>query len=287
MGLGDAHRFGSVRPPARHAEGVRDDAGSGLELVDKTWLQLADQLGQEIDGHHRSLRNVGDKHVALHEAHALANTRARGVFARGFDEPGIELDAKPARAELARGGDDDAPITRAEVDDQVLGAGSGQLEHALDDVAGRGDERRPPVGLVRGGAERPAEGDDDSAMPDHAPTVAQKKSPALAGRVSIEGAYFLASDLVVSDLALASAVFAFDLALAFFSPLVFFFSPLAALSLAGAVSFFASVPAGALEGVSDLGACANAVNANAEATNVTSSFFNMEVSYPDSDPTRI
>jgi hypothetical protein len=29
------------------------------------------------------------------------------------------------------------------------------------------------------------------------------------------------------------------------------------------------------------------VNANAEATNVTSSFFNMEVSYPDSDPTRI
>jgi hypothetical protein len=41
-------------------------------------------------------------------------------------------------------------------------------------------------------------------------------------------------------------------------------------------SFFASLPeAGAVGAVSDLGACANAVNANADATTVTSNFLSI------------
>src|SRR5947207_5828669 len=76
---------------------------------------------------------------------------------------------------------------------------------------------------------------------------------------------------------LASSAFALPLPLAFFSPLaaLAFFSPLAGLVL----SFLASAPAGALGAVSDFGACANAVNANAEAINATSSFFMGDVSW--------
>src|SRR2546430_10057454 len=81
---------------------------------------------------------------------------------------------------------------------------------------------------------------------------------------------------------LASSAFALPLplVLAFFSPLAFF-STLAVLS------FFASVLAGALGAVSDLGACANAVNANAEAINATSSFFIAGSCLQKYDPMRI
>src|SRR5882672_3658096 len=83
---------------------------------------------------------------------------------------------------------------------------------------------------------------------------------------------------------LASSAFALPLpfALAFFSPLAFL-AGLASAFGAGVASFFASVPAGALGAVSDFGACANAVNANAEAINATSSFF-IGVLSPVSDP---
>src|SRR5437763_16447684 len=81
---------------------------------------------------------------------------------------------------------------------------------------------------------------------------------------------------------LASSAFALPLplALAFFSPFAFF-SPL------GVLSFFASVLAGALGAVSDLGACANAVTANAEAIITASSFFIAGSCLQKSDPMRI
>src|SRR6185295_1671734 len=95
---------------------------------------------------------------------------------------------------------------------------------------------------------------------------APKKSPACAGLVASSfGAYFLASSLFALPLPLA---FFSPLALAFFSPLVGFASAFGA----EVASFLASVAAGALGAVSDFGAWANAVAANAEAINVTSSF---------------
>src|SRR3954471_3450852 len=66
--------------------------------------------------------------------------------------------------------------------------------------------------------------------------------------------------------------------------LVSFLASAFALALAFLVSdfllsaFFVSVAAGALGAVSDFGACANALNANTEATSVTTSFCSMGTS---------
>src|SRR3954451_10106405 len=97
-----------------------------------------------------------------------------------------------------------------------------------------------------------------------------KKSPAGAGLLSWREPYFLASSLFALG-ALASSVFALPLDLDFFSPLdLAFFSPLAAF-----LSIFSDLVA-AGEVVSDFGACAKAVSANAEAMRVTMSFFSIK-----------
>src|SRR5918911_3493579 len=90
-------------------------------------------------------------------------------------------------------------------------------------------------------------------------TVGEKKPGACAGLRSRPEAYFVAWSLFALPLLLF-----FE---AFLSARAFFLSAF--------VSFFASVPACALGAVSDFGAWANALNANAEATNIATSFLSM------------
>src|SRR5689334_14876708 len=100
----------------------------------------------------------------------------------------------------------------------------------------------------------------------------QKKSPARAGLDFPNEAYFLVSSAFLSLFALP-----LPLALAFFSPFAFF---------AGfAWSFLVSVDGG----VDGVGAWANAVNANVEATRIASSFLSMGILllYRKRDPVRI
>ena len=151
MALRDAHGLAAVRRPARHGERVRHDARARRELVDEARLQLLHQRGQQVDRYYRCPGNVGGQHVALHEARPGRNLCQLSILARLLDQRAVELDAEAARAELLRRGDDDAAVARAEVDHQVVGTRLGHLQHALDNVGRRGDERRPPLVSVRGG----------------------------------------------------------------------------------------------------------------------------------------
>src|SRR5207253_8105061 len=115
-------------------------------------------------------------------------------------------------------------------------------------------------------ARRAGEGDEEQAEKrSHRETLAKKKEPgSRRARFSERRAYFFASSLFALPL---------PLALAFFSPLAFFLSPLAGF----AWSFFASAADGALGVVSDFGAWANAVNANAEAISIATSFLSIRI----------
>jgi hypothetical protein len=120
---------------------VRHNARSRPQLVEKTWLQPIDEPGQQVDRHHAGLRQIRGEHVALHEAHAVGDTSLPRALARLLHQGRVELDPQAARAEVAGRGDDDPAIAGAQIDHQVCGARAGQLEHALDDLVGGGDER--------------------------------------------------------------------------------------------------------------------------------------------------
>src|SRR4029077_20617410 len=94
---------------------------------------------------------------------------------------GVELDAKPARAVFTRRGNDDAPVARAEIRHEVARARAGELQHALDDFSGRGDEWDAPVGLV--GMRESGPGEKEGQEDAQRGNSNAKKSPA-CGRAS-------------------------------------------------------------------------------------------------------
>jgi hypothetical protein len=80
---------------------------------------------------------------------ARAPTPARCAISRDFAELRIDFHAEAARAEYLRRGDHDAAVPRAEVDDEIVRAGTRKRQHALDHVVRRGDEGRAPLVLLR------------------------------------------------------------------------------------------------------------------------------------------
>ena len=115
MRFREPQRLAGVRPPAGHAEGVRDDARSGLERREKARLQVANQLWQQVHRDDARRGEIGRQHIALDEAHALADAGAARVVARGSDQVRVQLDAEATRAEAARRRNDDAAVARAEI----------------------------------------------------------------------------------------------------------------------------------------------------------------------------
>ena len=71
----------------------------------------------------------------------LADVRLPRAFLALVDEVVVELDADRARAELARGGDHDAPVARAQVVDDVVRADAREPQHLVDDDLRRRHER--------------------------------------------------------------------------------------------------------------------------------------------------
>jgi hypothetical protein len=83
-------------------------------------------------GEHRGLADVGVEQIAREKERALGDAglaRRRDAL---LDQAGIELDTEAARAQSLRGGDDDAPVTRTEIDQEIVRAHPGQLEHFVD-----------------------------------------------------------------------------------------------------------------------------------------------------------
>jgi hypothetical protein len=98
--------------------------------------------------------------VARDEARPPGHARLRRPSLRLRDERAIDVHAERACAELSCRRDDDAPIARAEVDDQVARTDLGEREHLLDDLM-----RRRHVGVVEdlalGGGLRPRRAERD------------------------------------------------------------------------------------------------------------------------------
>jgi hypothetical protein len=121
----------------------------GPQLAGEALLQLADQAREQVDGDDARLGEIRREHVALHEGHAIGDARGARILARLVHQALVELDAKAARAELARRHDDDAAVARAEVGDEIVAACARELEHPLHHLLGCGDERHLPLDFLR------------------------------------------------------------------------------------------------------------------------------------------
>ncbi len=110
------------------------------------------------------LRKIGLEQIALIELHLVGHFRFARILVRFGDARGIEVDAEAARAVLPRRGDDDAPVSRAQVDEIILRPDLCHFEHAIDDVLRRRHVRNRCVG-GHGGRGRECRCDQDRAAP--------------------------------------------------------------------------------------------------------------------------
>ena len=111
------------------AERVGDDTRAGLE-VGELVAELQQIVGQQEERQHRGLLELGRVHVALLERRLVADAGLRRVAPGELDHVRVELDAERARAAPGRG-NDVAPITGSEIDDEVLRRDLGHVEHLL------------------------------------------------------------------------------------------------------------------------------------------------------------
>ena len=131
------HLDGPERLPVAHVEIVRDDACTRPQLAHELRPQSLIHVVRQIERHDSGVREVGLEQVVGAKRHPVADAGLPRQLRAVRHQPGIDLDADPARAEITRGRDHDTPVARAQVVDDVVGLDAGELQHLGDDV-GRG-----------------------------------------------------------------------------------------------------------------------------------------------------
>ena len=124
-----------VGVPSMNPEGVRHDAGAGLEgeeLVAQP-VKIAGQQKQREDG---GVREIGREHVAFDEDRRVADALFDCRALRESHHVRVVLDAASPGAPLGRR-DDVASVSGPRIDDEILGRDTGHVEHLVHDHRGR------------------------------------------------------------------------------------------------------------------------------------------------------
>ena len=121
-----------LRRPVSKVEPVRDDARSGPELGQQPRSEPPVHFGEEKQGDHRGFAQIGAKQVLLAKLDQALDSSLAGVAARALDHASVEVDPDAARAVIPRGGDRDAAIAGAKVEDDVGLRHAGKPKHRLD-----------------------------------------------------------------------------------------------------------------------------------------------------------
>ena len=119
---------------------MRHDARAGLQREEPR-AQLQVHVGKEIERHDGRLREIGLEKILLAEFRARFHARQLRVVAAPLHQAGHDLHAQPARPELLRRGDHDAPVAGAQVDHVILRTHAREPQHRKGHIVGRGDER--------------------------------------------------------------------------------------------------------------------------------------------------
>src|SRR5581483_2931478 len=115
----------------------------------RPWAQLSFQDGTKLLVHpspekqrdHGGGTHTGREDIFLEDFHAPIKAKLLDAFLGFFREPGVNLDAHGARAELLGRHDDDATVAGAKVINDIVGAHLCDLKHLFDDGPGSGDVR--------------------------------------------------------------------------------------------------------------------------------------------------
>ena len=184
-----------------------DDAGAALELALQLRAHREVHLGREKEHDHCCVANVCHEEIFVQKPDAIDDVCLTRVLPAFGDAQGIDIDTDAARAELARRGDDDAPVAAPEVVHHVAGVHLGQPQHGVHHLhrrglvahVGRAQDRRGHRSLLRAADVRDtARGDDGqknrtmscgcsevtpdpSAFPDH-PLTASHDVPFFPGQ---------------------------------------------------------------------------------------------------------
>ena len=66
--------------------------------------------------------------------HLVGNTGLLGIFIGALQQHGIQIDAETAGTAFARGSNDDAAVTGAEIDDKVVLGDAGDPQHLINNL---------------------------------------------------------------------------------------------------------------------------------------------------------
>ena len=105
-------------------------AGAHLRKDARAQAQV-DRLGQ-VERQHVGFGDRGQEQVFAAKCNTPGDAGVAGVGVRLVDAGGIDIDAEAARAQAARGGDQDAAVARAQIDDPIVRADLGQPKHRVD-----------------------------------------------------------------------------------------------------------------------------------------------------------
>uniref|UniRef100_A0A0N4ZEN4 Tr-type G domain-containing protein n=1 Tax=Parastrongyloides trichosuri TaxID=131310 RepID=A0A0N4ZEN4_PARTI len=129
-----------IRWPVAHVEGVRDDAGAGLQLAEETRAQLHIDRLQQIKADHGGLADIDAEQVFLDEVDHMLDPGPAGVLHGVGDPHRVDVDADAVGVAVAGGGDDDPAVAAAEVIKAILRPYAGQGQHGGDGVFLRRNE---------------------------------------------------------------------------------------------------------------------------------------------------
>src|SRR5215475_11348900 len=120
-------RYSLYRRPAADDEVVRDDAGAFLQLAIENGLHLDVRFRQQVNGNQIGRGVILLEHVTLDDAGVLQSELADFRGAR-LHKIVVEFDTDGIGPVLARGHDDDTPVTAAEVEHLLTGLEPAELE---------------------------------------------------------------------------------------------------------------------------------------------------------------
>lgn len=124
------------RGPGADGEAVGDDARAGAEFATEAGAEAFKDGGGEEDRHDIGAPDGGFEEVLEDEGGAGFDAGGTGIGGGFGDAGGVEVVTDGAGVERSGGGDGDAAVAAAEIDEEIAFAHRGEFEHLADDGGG-------------------------------------------------------------------------------------------------------------------------------------------------------
>ena len=124
-----------------------DQPGAGAELSKHGWDEVGNDSHREEHEHDGGLVEVSRPAIAEHDVNTVGNTTGGRPLARTFDEVSRTLHAERCATAVLGGGHHHPSVTAADVEQAIVGAGTGEVQQRADERLRR-RQKRPEAVVV-------------------------------------------------------------------------------------------------------------------------------------------